>query len=61
MKDDEDVLVGSSYSSSNNSQYQYVKCGFCSDFYLKVSSLHSCYLKKRRFNIWQCKASFFYH
>ena len=45
-KDDEDVLIGSTYSSSNNSEPQYVKCGFCSDFYLKGSSLHSCYLKK---------------
>ena len=44
--DDEDVLIGSTYSSSDNSQTQYVKCGFCTDFYLKGSSLHSCYLKK---------------
>ena len=47
MKDGEDVLIGSGYSSSsNNLQSQYTNCGFCSDFYLKGSSSHSCYLKK---------------
>ena len=33
------------YYFSNNTQKCYVKCGFCSDFYIEGSSSHSCFLK----------------
>ena len=43
--DDEGTLIGCVYSSVNNVKREYVKCGFCSDFYLKGNSSHSCFLK----------------
>ena len=43
-KDDEEVLVGSNFSGT--SQQKYVKCGFCSGFYLKGSISHSCFLRE---------------
>ena len=43
--DDERTLIRRVYSSVNNIKREYVKCGFCSDFYLKGNSLHSYFLK----------------
>ena len=43
-KDDEEVLIGSNFSDT--SQQKYVKCGFCSGFYLKGSISHSCFLRE---------------
>ena len=47
-KKDEDEFIGAKYSCSSNDleQSQYVKCGFCSDFYLRETQSHSCYLKR---------------
>ena len=43
--DDEKALMGRVYSSVNNVKREYVKCGFCSDCYLKGNSSHLCFLK----------------
>ena len=43
--DNEVTLIGLVYSSVNNVKREYVICGFCSDFYLKGNSSHSCFLK----------------
>ena len=47
-KKDEDEFIGAKYSCSSNDleQSQYVKCGFSSDFYLRGTQSHSCYLKR---------------
>ena len=41
--DDGGTLIGRVYSSVNNVKREYVKCGLCSDFYLKGNSSHSCF------------------
>ena len=45
-RDDEEILVGSKHSFANSQQRKYVKCGFCSGFYLKGSISHSSFLKQ---------------
>ena len=42
---EENVLIGRVYSVGAQRKQEYVKCGFCSDFYLKGNSSHSCFLK----------------
>ena len=44
-ENDEDVLTGRVYSGDSGRR-EYVKCDFCSDFYLKGNSSHSCFLKQ---------------
>ena len=38
-------LIGKKHSFGNRGNKQYVKCGFCSNFYLKGTLSHSCFLK----------------
>ena len=43
--DKENVLIKCIYSVGTHGKREYVKCGFCSNFYLKGNSSHSCSLK----------------
>ena len=43
---DEEVLVGCSQAYAKGERGNYIKCGFCSDFYLRCTVTHSCFLKK---------------
>ena len=45
LKDDDNILIGNTLSSSTGDQNPYLKCGFCSDYYPKSSSIHNCFLK----------------
>ena len=40
---DDDILVGGTFSTASLDTY--IKCGFCSDYYLKGSTTHNCFLK----------------
>ena len=44
--DEEEVFVGSSQIYAKGERGNYIKCGFCSDFYLRGTVTHSCFLKK---------------
>ena len=44
--DEEELLVGCSQIYAKGERGNYVKCGFCSDFYLQGMVAHSCFLKK---------------
>ena len=44
--DEEDVLVGCSQIYTKGERGNYIKCGFCCDFYLRGTVTHSFFLKK---------------
>ena len=44
--DEEEVLVGCSQTYAKGERGNYIKCGFCSDFYIRGTVTHSCFFKK---------------